>query len=81
MFKDDYNKETLSSLLPELVKEKNVAHIREIFDEFNIVDLTEIFIDLEIEDALFIFRVLPKYVSADIFTLYAKNFIKKKIFK
>lgn len=41
MFKESYNKETLSSLLPELVKKKKMLKKSEIFDEFNIVDLTE----------------------------------------
>ena len=39
----EYSKEQLSSLLPELIKEKKVLLIREIFDEYNIVDLSEIF--------------------------------------
>lgn len=77
MFKEDYNKENLSSLLPLLVKDKDVSKIREIFDEFNIVDLTEIFIELEIEDALFIFRVLPKALSANIFTYMPANYQEK----
>lgn len=64
----EYSKEQLSSLLPELIKEKKVLLIREIFDEYNIVDLSEIFIELEFDQALFVFKILPKDISADLFS-------------
>ena len=64
----EYSKEQLSSLLPELIKEKKVLLIREIFDEYNIVDLSEIFSELELDEAIFIFKILPKDISAELFT-------------
>ena len=45
----EYSKEQLSSLLPELIRQKKVLLIREIFDEYNIVDLSEIFSELELD--------------------------------
>ena len=64
----EYSKEQLSSLLPELIKQKKVLLIREIFDEYNIVDLSEIFSELELDEAMFVFKILPKDISADLFT-------------
>ena len=45
-----------------------VLLIREIFDEYNIVDLSEIFSELELDEAMFVFKILPKDISADLFT-------------
>lgn len=78
---EDFNKEKLSSLLPELAKEKKVQEIRYIFNEYNIVDLTDIFIELDFEIALFIFRVLPKDISAEIFTYMPSEYQQKLIEK
>ena len=64
----EYSKEQLSSLLPELIRQKKVLLIREIFDEYNIVDLSEIFSELELDEAMFVFKILPKDISADLFT-------------
>lgn len=64
----EYSKEQLSSLLPELIKQKKVLLIREIFDEYNIVDLSEIFSELALDEAMFVFKILPKDISADLFT-------------
>ena len=64
----EYSKEQLSSLLPELIKDKKVLLIREIFDEYNIVDLSEIFSELELDEAIFVFKILPKDISAELFT-------------
>ncbi|WP_068268761.1 magnesium transporter [Caviibacter abscessus] len=78
---EEYGKEQLFTLLPELVKEKKVVDIREIFNEYNIVDLTDIFINLEFEEALFIFRILPKDKSAELFTYMPKDYQKRLIEK
>lgn len=75
----EYSKEQLSTLLPELIKEKKVLLIREIFNEYNIVDLSEIFINLEIDQALFIFKILPKDISADLFTYIGSEYQEKLI--
>lgn len=75
----EYSKEQLSSLLPELIKEKKVLLIREIFKEYNIVDLSEIFTKLEIDQALFIFKILPKDVSAELFTYIGPKYQEKLI--
>lgn len=75
----EYSKEQLSTLLPELIKEKKVLLIREIFDEYNIVDLTDIFINLELDEALFIFKILPKDVSADVFSYLDSSYQEKLV--
>lgn len=75
----EYNKDQLSSILPELIKEKKVLMIREIFDEYNIVDLSEIFIELQLDEALFIFKILPKDISADLFTYLDPEYQEKLI--
>ena len=56
----EYSKEQLSSLLPELIRQKKVLLIREIFDEYNIVDLSEIFSELELDEAMFVFKNFTK---------------------
>lgn len=78
---EEYSKEQLFALLPELVKERKIIDIREIFNEYNIVDLTDIFINLEFEEALFIFRILPKNISATIFTYMPKDHQQRLIEK
>lgn len=75
----EYSKEQLSSLLPELIKEKKVLLIREIFDEYNIVDLSEIFINLELDQALFVFKILPKDISANIFSYIEPEYQEKLV--
>ena len=37
-------------------------------DRYNIVDLSEIFSELELDEAIFIFKILPKDISAELFT-------------
>lgn len=63
-----YTKEQLFNILPEFIKEKNVDGIRHIFTEYNIVDLSEIFEELDINEAIFTFRILPKDISAELFS-------------
>lgn len=75
----EYSKEQLFSLLPELIKEKKVLLIRKIFDQYNIVDLSEIFIKLELNQALFIFKILPKNISANLFTYLEPEYQEKLI--
>lgn len=75
----NYNKEQLSTLLPELIKDKNVLLIREIFNEYNIVDLSEIIIELDLEQLLLIFKILPKSISAELFTYLDSDYQEKLV--
>ena len=54
--------------LKELIDGKEINILREIFEEFNIVDLAEHVDKLEINDILFIFKVIKKEITGELFT-------------
>lgn len=62
------NAEITREYLSELVKNKSVRKLRDIFEEHNIVDLAELVSELELEEAIFIFRVLKRDTSGELFT-------------
>jgi len=51
-----------------LVEAKDVPGLREYFAKSNIVDVTPLFARLAVQDKLFIFKILPPDISADLFT-------------
>lgn len=62
------------------IKEKDIVSLREIFEEYNSVDLAEILNELEIKKLLFIFKVIPPHLSAEVFT-YLSNDTKEELVK
>ena len=65
--------EMTKEILAEAATLRQVKRIREIFDTYNIVDLADIVGELEISEALFIFKVLRKEVSGQVFTYLSKD--------
>ena len=65
--------EMTKEVLAEAATLRQVKHIREIFDTYNIVDLADIVGELELSEALFIFKVLRKEVSGQVFTYLSKE--------
>ncbi|TDW08629.1 magnesium transporter [Breznakia blatticola] len=63
----DNNKVTIEEL-QALIQSKDVRRIRELFDEYNIVDMSDLVEQLQIEDVLFVFKMLKKNVTAEIFS-------------
>ncbi len=63
----DFQDMTLE-MLQQLIADKNVTKIREIFDEYNVVDLTELVVQLNIDEVLFIFKILKKHISSEVFS-------------
>lgn len=59
--------------LAEVATLRQVKRVREIFDTYNIVDLADIVGELELSEALFIFKVLRKEVSGQVFTYLSKD--------
>lgn len=54
--------------LEELVNNKNINELRNIFEEYNSVDLAEIVVSLEIKKTVFIFKTVPAYLTAEVFS-------------
>ncbi|MDD6467209.1 MAG: CBS domain-containing protein, partial [Erysipelotrichaceae bacterium] len=69
----EYMTDMTAELLAEIVNKRQVKAIREVFETYNIVDLAEIVGDLTLAEALFIFKVLPKEKSGELFTYLAKD--------
>lgn len=65
--------EMTKEILAEAATLRQVKRIREIFDTYNIVDLADIVGELEISEALFIFKVLRKEISGQVFTYLSKD--------
>ena len=65
--------EMTREILAEAANLRQVKRVREIFDTYNIVDLADIVGELEISEALFVFKVLRKEVSGQVFTYLEKD--------
>lgn len=65
--------EMTKEILAEAATLRQVKRVREIFDTYNIVDLADIVGELELSEALFIFKVLRKEVSGQVFTYLSKD--------
>ncbi len=53
--------------VPELIANGEISSLRELFSEMNEVDIALLMDELEAKERLFVFRVLPKDISADVF--------------
>ena len=53
--------------VPELISNGEISSLRELFSEMNAVDTALLMDELEAKERLFVFRVLPKDISADVF--------------
>ncbi len=62
------NFELLIEQIPELIAKGEISALRETFSEINIVDIAFIMEELDPKDRLFIFRILPKDDSAEMFS-------------
>lgn len=51
-----------------IIERKDVVRLRELFDEYNIVDLSELVIELNLGETLFIFKMLKKDITAELFS-------------
>ncbi len=59
--------EMLIEKVPELISNGEISSLRELFAEMNAVDIALLMDELEAKERLFVFRVLPKDISADVF--------------
>ena len=59
--------EMLIEKVPELISNGEISSLRELFSEMNAVDTALLMDELEAKERLFVFRVLPKDISADVF--------------
>ena len=59
--------EMLVEKVPELISNGEISPLRELFSEMNAVDTALLMDELEAKERLFVFRVLPKDISADVF--------------
>ncbi len=59
--------EMLIEKVPELISNGEISSLRELFAEMNAVDTALLMDELEAKERLFVFRVLPKDISADVF--------------
>lgn len=59
--------EILIEKVPELISNGEISSLRELFSEMNAVDTALLMDELEAKERLFVFRVLPKDISADVF--------------
>ncbi|MBR2869365.1 MAG: magnesium transporter [Clostridia bacterium] len=59
--------EMLVEKVPELISNGEISSLRELFSEMNAVDTALLMDELEAKERLFVFRVLPKDISADVF--------------
>jgi len=59
--------EITQEIIQELIHSKQIKALKEVFEEYNIVNLAEIVGELTIEEALFIFKVLNKNITGEIF--------------
>lgn len=57
-------------LLQELIEGKQIKKLREYFDEYNIVDLAEKVQLLSLTEVLFLFKVLRKDITAELFSYF-----------
>ncbi|MCF0108948.1 MAG: magnesium transporter [Erysipelotrichaceae bacterium] len=58
----------LEQKLKDLCAKRSVLDIRAFFEDNNIVDLAAVVEELDIKDAVFIFKILPKDTSGDLFS-------------
>lgn len=54
--------------LKQLIQAKDVNQLRMVFNEYNIVDMSDLVQQLDINEALFIFKILKKDVTSEIFS-------------
>ncbi len=59
--------EMLIEKVPELIANGEISSLRELFSDMNAVDTALLMDELEAKERLFVFRVLPKDISADVF--------------
>lgn len=64
---DEMHEITLSEL-QSLIHDKKIATLREIFEEYNHVDMAEMLESLSIQDTLFIFKIVKKDITAELFS-------------
>lgn len=60
--------------LKELIDNRKITEIKEIFQEYNIVDLAQETQKLETADVLFLFRILPKDITGQIFSYFEAEY-------
>lgn len=65
--------EMTTEQLSELVSKRQVKAIRDVFESYNIVDLAELVGEMTLAEALFIFKVLKKETSGELFTYLTKD--------
>ncbi|MDD6468158.1 MAG: magnesium transporter [Erysipelotrichaceae bacterium] len=54
--------------LKEWIEQKNIRKIRELFDEYHVVDVTELVQQLSLAEIIFLFKVVKRDVTAEVFT-------------
>ncbi len=62
------NSELLIEQITEMIAKGEISALRELFNEMNVVDIALIIDELNEKETLLAFRVLPKDISADVFS-------------
>ena len=62
------NSELLIEQITEMIAKGEISALRELFNEMNVVDIALIIDELNKKETLLAFRVLPKDISADVFS-------------
>ncbi len=62
------NSELLIEQITEMIAKGEISALRELFNEMNVVDIALIIDELSEKETLLAFRVLPKDISADVFS-------------
>ena len=61
------NFEAILADILEMIKKGEISALRDCLTEINVVDTALIIEELELKEKLFVFRVLPKDISAEVF--------------
>ncbi len=62
-----------TELLKDLIDKRQLKDLRDIYNEYNIVDMALATEELEISSILFVFRILPKEISGQLFSYFSSD--------
>ena len=67
-------KELLQPEILELIKDQKWEELREILEEWPVAEIADILVDLTPADRVIFFRILPRHISADVFSYLETEF-------
>jgi len=62
-----------ADIINEYIEKRKLVELREIYNEFNIVDLALVTQDLPLTNIIFLFRILPKNISGQLFSYFSSE--------